>query len=282
MSDIVYKNFIFSTPFLLGFRELKIPVIDAQGQPAWPELFPISRIDELRKSVGQRYFSAQMMLEFIAPERARLDPDSLHIYEDKFDSRLARIGDNLINGVTAYWDPSSGRRKSDGSVCVLVYRDDKNKMFFIHDIQYLLVSDEELHPLAKQCEMVLEFLLKHSLHRVYIETNGIGNALPEIMRSVTQKKGVKIQIQKITNHKNKEERILNAIEPILTTGRLYVHRRIQSSPLLSEMLGWSPLGSIGHDDGLDAVAGAICALPIPVRPLGQGLKSFTANTDFKL
>lgn len=282
MSDIVYKNFIFSTPFLLGYRELRIPVISKDGVPAWPEMFPISRIEELRNSVGQRYFSAQMMLNFVAPERARLDPDSLHFYNDSFDSRLARIGENIITGATAYWDPSSGRRKSDGSVCVLIYRDDKNKKFFIHDIEYLLVSDEDLHPLAKQCEKVLEFLLKHSLRKIYIETNGLGNALPEIMRSVTQRKGIKIQIQNIINNKNKEERILNAIEPILTTGRLYVHQRIQSTPLLSEMLGWSPLGSIGHDDGLDAVSGAICAMPVPVRPLGQGVSLFKANTDFKL
>ena len=159
---------------------------------------------------------------------------------------------------------------------------DKNKHFFIHDIKYLLVSDEDNYPLARQCEMVLDFLLKHSLYKIYIETNGMGNALPEIMRTLTQQRGIKIQVQKILNNKNKENRILDAIEPILTTGRLHAHRSVQFTPLLSEMLGWTPLGSSGHDDGIDAVAGAICALPSPVRPLGQGFRPFTANTEFKL
>lgn len=279
---MLYKNFAFSTPFLNGFRELRIPIIDSDGKPAWPELFSIEKIDELRRTVGERYFSAQMMLRFVAPDRARLDPDSLHLYDEDFEPRNAKIGDFLITGVTAYWDPSSGRRKSDGSVCVLIYRDDKNKHFFIHDIKYLLVSDEDNYPLARQCEMVLDFLLKHSLYKIYIETNGMGNALPEIMRTLTQQRGIKIQVQKILNNKNKENRILDAIEPILTTGRLHAHRSVQFTPLLSEMLGWTPLGSSGHDDGIDAVAGAICALPSPVRPLGQGFRPFTANTEFKL
>ncbi len=279
---MVYKNFSFSTPFLRGYRELKIPVISGDGTPAWPEMFPVSRIDEMRRAVGARYFSAQMMLEFVAPERARLDPDALHLYDDAFDMRTARIGEYLVTGAVAYWDPSTGRQKSDASVCVLVYRDDNNRHLFIHDAVYLTVSDSELHPLARQCEMVLEFLLRHGLHRVCIETNGIGNALPEIMRDVARRQNVSVNIQNIANHTKKETRILDAIEPVLTTGRLHAHRRIQSTPLIAEMLGWSPLGGVGHDDGLDAVAGAICATPVPVRPLGQIIRPFTANTEFKI
>lgn len=264
------------------FKELKIPIISAEGTPAWPEMFPLERIDELRNSVGARYFSAQMMLQFIAPDRARLDPDALKLYDADFNVHTARIGDTNITSATVYWDPSTGRKKSDGSVCVLIYRDDKNKNIFIHDVLYLIVSDEELHPLAKQCEMVLDFLLQHGLRRICIETNGIGNALPEIMRNAAETRNLSISIQKITNHKNKETRILDAIEPILSSGRLHAHRRVQSTPLIAEMLGWTPAGGTTHDDGLDAVAGAICALPIPIRPLGSLPHTFSANTDFKI
>ena len=282
MSNIVYKNFAFSTPFLRGYRELKIPIISAEGTPTWPELFPLERIDELRDAVGARYFSAQMMLEFIAPDRARLDPDALKLYDSEFDARNAKIGDHIITGASIYWDPSTGRKKSDGSVCVLIYRDDKNKNIFIHDVLYLVISDEELHPLAHQCEMILDFIISHGLRRIYIETNGIGNALPEIMRSVASARNITVNIQKVTNNKNKETRILDAIEPILSSGRLHAHRRVQSTPLIAEMLGWTPMGGSTHDDGLDATAGAICTTPIPIRPLGHGPSTFTANTNFKI
>ncbi len=279
---MVYKNLSFSTPFLRGYRELKIPIISADGVPTWPELFPVSRIDELRQSVGMRYFSAQMMLDFIAPDRARLDPDALHLYDDDYNIHTARIGDSVITGGTVYWDPSSGRKKSDGSVCVLIYRDDKSRLIFIHDIIYLIVADSELHPLARQCEMVIDFMLRHNMRRINIETNGIGNALPEIMRDVAGRRNISINIQKIINHTNKETRILDAIEPILSSGRMYAHRRVQSTPLIAEMLGWTPIGGTTHDDGLDAVAGAMCAVPIPMRPLGGHAQTFSANTDFKI
>lgn len=245
-------------------------------------MFPVSRIDEIRNTVGMRYFSAQMMLEYIAPERARLDPDALDLYDSEFDVRTARIGTWHITGVAAYWDPSSGRKNADGSVCVLLYRDDKSRHFFIHDVRYLIVSDSDIHPLARQCDMVLDFLMRYGVHRIYIETNGIGNALPEIMRNAADARGVSINIQRVVNHAKKETRILDAIEPILTTGRLHAHRRIQSTPMIAEMLGWCPMGGVGHDDGLDAVAGAICAMPAPVRPVGQFIRPISANTDFKI
>ena len=279
---MVYKNLRFSTPFLRGFRELKIPAISADGVPAWPEMFPVARLDEMRLATGTRYFSAQMMLEFIAPDRARLDPDALNLYESDFDARTARIGEFEITGATVYWDPSTGRKKSDGSVCVLVYRDDKTRKIFIHDAMYLVVPDEELHPLATQCETVLEFMLQHTIRRIYIETNGIGNALPEIIRQLANKRGEAIVVNPVFNNKRKEIRILDAIEPVLTAGRLYANRKVQYTPFVAEMLGWAPIGSAEHDDGLDAVAGAICDTGTVIRPLGQKVCAFKANTNFKV
>ena len=279
---MVYKNFSFSTPFLRGYRELKIPIISPDGTPAWPEMFPAACLEELRQTVGARYFSAQMMLEFIAPDRAKLDPDALRLYNDDFNPHTARLGEHTVTGATVYWDPSTGRKNADGSVCILLYRDDKTKNLFIHDVAYLVVPDDEVHPLARQCEMVLCFMQRHGIYRICVETNGLGNALPEIMRDVCARRNVTVTIQKIINHQRKETRILDAIEPVLTAGRLHAHVRIQSTPLIAEMLGWTPVGTIGHDDGLDALAGAICAQPIPVRPLGCSAQIFSANTDFKI
>ena len=280
MSDIVYKNFGISTPFLRGFSELKIPIIDSAGNPAWPELFPASRIDALRESVGNRHFLSQMMLEYVDLDKSRLDPGALHFYDAEFDSRMARIGADNITGAALYWDPSGGRKKSDGSVCVLILRDDRSRRAFIHDALYLTVSDDDAHPLAHQCDMVLDFMSGRDMRRIAIETNGIGNALPEIMRDVATRRGANIFVQKIVNNKNKENRILDAIEPLLSTGRLYAHVRVRATPLMSEMLGWAPTGAFAHDDGLDAVAGALSMTPWPVHPVGKTTRLFSANTDF--
>lgn len=282
MSDIVYKNFAISTPFLRGFRELKIPIVDNVGNPAWPELFPGPRIDDLRATVGRRHFLSQMMLEYVDLDKSRLDPGALHFYDAEFDARTARIGPDTITGAALYWDPSSGRTKSDGSVCALVMRDDRTRRAFVHDIMYLTVSDDEAHPLARQCDMILDFMAPRHMRRIAIETNGIGNALPEIMRDVAARRGANIFVQKIVNNRNKESRILDAIEPLLSTGRLHAHVRIRQTPLMSEMLGWSPVGAFAHDDGLDAVAGALAMTPWPVRPVGAAPRVFAANTDFRV
>ena len=123
---------------------------------------------------------------------------------------------------------------------------------------------------------------KHKIYRMGIEINGLGNALPEIMRRVADKHNLQINIVQIANHTKKETRILNTIEPLLGAGRIFAHTRIQQTPFMSEMLGWSPIGGIGHDDGLDAFCGAINTLPIPIRPSNHTMRPFTANTNFKI
>lgn len=279
---MVYEKNAFSMPFLSGYKLLKIPIVSPDGEPAWPELFPLEKINQMRQIVGPRHFSSQMMLEFVPAERIRLDPGQIHFYEDMLDMHSARLGTTLITGASVYWDPSSGRHKSDHSVCVLIYRDDKNHNVFIHDVMYMRVSDGETHPLNTQCEMVLAFMQRYSMRRITIETNGLGNALPEIMRDVAVRAGQNIYVNKITNNRNKSDRILDAIEPLLTSGHLYAHMRIRQTPLVAEMLGWSPIGGVGHDDGLDALAGAIVQTPIVLHPISRNLKNFSANTDFKI
>lgn len=275
----------YALPFLRGYKVFRLPIIDENGVPAWPSVFPTTKIEELRNIVGARHFSSQMMLEYIAEDKARLDPGALHFYDGEFDARTAKLGtdkDFLITGTSCYWDPSGGLNNADASVCVLLYRDDKNRLAFIHDVKYLIVSDDDLHPLATQCESVLNFMNQYNAHLIGIEVNGLGNALPEILREVAKKKNQSVVIQKVVNHTRKESRILDTTEPLLTTGRLYAHERIRTTPLLSEMLGWSPVGSAGHDDGLDAIAGALRMTPTPVRALGQTFRPIRAKTEFKI
>jgi hypothetical protein len=279
-------------PFLLGYRVLRIPIIGSDGTPAWPEVFPIEKIDRLRETVGPRHFATQMMLEFISEDRAVLDPGALLFYAGEFNPRTARIepaderapaaDGHPVTGAACYWDPSSAKGGADGSVCALVLRDDKNRRAFIHDVRYLAAADDDRHPFATQCDRILDFLARHGQRHLAIEVNGIGNALPEILRGAAMARKCPLVIQKIVNHENKERRILDAIEPLLTTGRLYAHERIRRTRLLDEMEDWLPRAGANRDDGLDALAGALRAAPIAVRPRGQIFMPLHAGTDFKV
>ncbi|MCL2331801.1 MAG: hypothetical protein FWC61_04665 [Proteobacteria bacterium] len=321
---------------------MRIPIVDADGAAAWPELFPPTKIDDLRQTVGPRHFSAQMMLEYISDERARLDANALRFYAGELDLRTARLvcinnshdvgsvasppswggvaseceprggydanlndsppspaspvlppkrgetrthsDDHVtsqITGVAAYWDPSSARAGADSSVCALILRDDRARRAFIHDIKYLRINDADIHPMSTQCGMVLDFMETHGLRHIAIEVNGLGNAMPEILRDTAIRRGQALVVQRVINHEKKERRILDALEPLLGTGRLYAHERVRNSPLLDEMADWSPAaGAINRDDGLDAVAGALRLQPIPVRPRGSGVRPLTAKTEF--
>ena len=265
-----------------GFKTLKIPIVDDGGTPAWPEMFPLSVVAELQSAVGVRHFASQMMLKPISNDRIRLDPGAMHFYDDEFNPQTARIGDNVITGAAVYWDPSLGRTNSDGSVCVIIYRDDKLHRVFIHDVLYLGVSDNDEHPMATQCEQVLLFLMHYNINRICVETNGIGNTLPEILREIARNRNQGVVVQSIVNNKRKSDRIIDTLEPVLSTGRLYCATRVQSTPLLSEMLGWSPIGYTTHDDGIDAVAGAILSPPIPIHPTGRLGRIYSANTNFSI
>lgn len=250
--------------------------------PTWPDVFPVDKINELRKNVGEHHFMAQMMLKFTPMDNIRLDPGKIQLYSHEFNPTNAKIGDWAITGAAVYWDPALGHKNTDSSVCVLIFRDDKSHNIFLHDIMYMVVPDNCPQPLTYQCDIVLDFLNKYKLHRLAVETNGLGNALPEILADKIANRGGGIYVQKITNNTKKELRILNTLEPLLGAGRIFAHTRIQQTPFMAEMLGWSPIGGIGHDDGLDAFSGAINATPIPCRPHDHTTRMYTANTNFKI
>lgn len=266
---------------MTGYKHLRIPIADENGVPAWPELFPLKRVEALRETVGARHFASQMMLAPMPLERARLDADALHFYDEEFDAKSARLGDAPVTGYALYWDPSVARKENDSSVCVLVFRDDRNRRAFIHECVYLETDDDDPHPLATQCGMVLDFMESRGLNNIAIEVNGLGNALPEILRREADARGQTANARRITNHENKERRILDAIEPLLGTGRLHAHARVRETGLADEMADWTPNGWT-RDDGLDAVAGALRLQPIPLRPRAAICRPIRAGTEFRI
>jgi len=263
--------------FLSGYSVLKIPILDADGIPAWNEKFPLEKIAAIRESVGARHFQSQMLLEPLSLERARLNPELLKFYNEEFDRRTAKLGEHLITGFSFYWDPSAAKKTSDGSVCVFLLRDDKNRRAFIHDCIYLATDENDDSPLSSQCRKILEFMEWRNLRHIAVEVNGIGNALPEIMRTESRD----IHIRKIVSRENKQQRILDAVEPPLTTARLFAHERIRQTPLIDEMNDWSPVGFM-KDDGLDALAGALRLQPVPIRPAAHRARPLAAKTEFKV
>lgn len=62
--------------------------------------------------------------------------------------------------------------------------------FPLEKIQQLRQTVGQRH-LSSQCDMVLDFISHHHVSRIAIETNGLGNALPEIMRDTATRRGIR-------------------------------------------------------------------------------------------
>lgn len=268
--------------FLHGFDILKIPIVDENGNSNWPEVFSIDAINRMRDRVGIRLFMSQMMLEVIPIEKIRLDPNRLIEYDSELITYRGegRLGQYSISNYSVYWDPSSGRARADGSVCALLFFDAVSKNVFIHDVLYIRVSDDDLYPMKTQCRAVLNFLRRYDLNVVGIEVNGVGSAIPEILRQEAKIEHFQISIVPIINHEKKELRIMDAIEPILSSGKMYVNNRVMDSNLITEMSEFNPIGK-NKDDGMDAVAGAMRMQKSAIRVRGVR-QVFSAKTDFKV
>ncbi|MBX6744771.1 MAG: phage terminase large subunit, partial [Acetobacteraceae bacterium] len=75
--------------WLAGYRRLVIPLLDAEGNSAWPERFRPEEIEALRRRVGPLRFARQMLLQPVAEAAARLDPALIVRYAEEPDYREA-------------------------------------------------------------------------------------------------------------------------------------------------------------------------------------------------
>ncbi|MCB9982432.1 MAG: phage terminase large subunit [Rhodospirillales bacterium] len=283
--------------FLHGFERLKIPVLDENGDSAWIERYSEDDIARMRRAAGPNKFASQMMLTPVNIAEGRLNPELLRIYDYDLDyvRELNSLylsppslegggrgeGDQCIRIVSAsaFWDPAFGSATGDRSVFAIVYSDvDGN--FYLHHIEYIKIPSPpesaaaaSSPPLAggqggerddeatAQCRIVAELARAHVLPGLTLEINGIGRFLPRILRNELARARVPCRVQEISQSRAKDLRILEAFDAILAARRLYVHKSVCATPFMTEMREWRPGVNKGHDDGLDAVAGALAQSP---------------------
>ncbi len=263
--------------FLKGYKRLVVPILDQENKSAWPERFPENKIERMRQRVGPARFAAQMMLEPTSLTNMRLDPKAIQFYPDELSYQEAgrravlKIGETKLVSASCWWDPAFGdvRGRGDGSVLAIVYCDEEGH-YYLHDIVYIKIdthnalenNDNDIATL--QCERVAERLEHYYISSITIETNGIGQFLPAIMRKVLKQRGQRVAVREQHSVSNKNERILSAFDVVLASAYLHAHQRVRDTPFIREMQDWRPNKSSQRDDGLDAVASAILSEPIRI------------------
>lgn len=169
--------------------------------------------------------------------------------------------------VTAWWDPAFGSpKRGDASVVAAVFVDEDGH-YWLHDIRYLVHDPclrSEIDEATQLCRQVTDFIRDLWLPSITIETNGLGRFLPAILQREINAACLSCSVVEHASHTNKDQRILDAFDPVIAASALRANARIWRTPFINEMRDWRP-GRHGRDDGLDAVSGCILAEPVRLK-----------------
>ena len=260
-------------PFLHDFRRRVEPLHEG----AWPERYTPERIETIRRRSGPARYASQMLLKPVQAVEGRLNADWLRRYEGRLEYSEAngepvlRLEGRRLVSASAWWDPSYGRpEKGDASVLAAVYTDEDGRRL-LHRVVYTVHDPKTAdtpNRAADLCRQVAAQARKLRLPVIYVEKNGLGAFLPDILRRQLERKGHGATVQGFHNHRPKQERILEAFDAPLAARALWAHASVFQSPFLRELKEWRP-GNRGRDDGLDAAACALLAEPYRFGPRGR-------------
>lgn len=254
-----------------GGSSLRIPLLTETtgdfpyfvGISAWPERFDDEHINKLQlNALSKNEFLSQVQLVPKPSEEQMFDASLLIEYKNDAEiftsnrETVLTIGEKRMVSVSAFWDPSMGRDRSDDSVLSIVYADATGH-YYIHRC---LAVKGDVH---EQCDQIKKHALEYHLPKIIIETNGIGNFLPDILRKTLQGTGI-VSEGRVTT-KNKALKITEAFDTPLHAGLLHVHREVMQSKFYVQFRDFNPR-TIGRDkdDYIDSVAAAILNEPIRI------------------
>lgn len=253
-------------------------VIDICSMCAWPERFTRTEVERRRKET--RTFNAwdsQYMLEAKPVAEIRLDPERIIPYDVEPSIRVANktpsmhLGKVRIAGMSARWDPASGKLNSDVSAFGICLQDESGHRY-LHRIIALTGEIAEFAADGKTivggqvwqiCNMVQQF----NIPRVTIETNGIGQFAPEILRACLKQRRLQCAVigEPAPHGVSKNKRILEAHEDPMSAGMLWAHVSVLNGPYWDQMKDFQPEQKDQSDDYIDVGAAAITDMPERIR-----------------
>ncbi len=282
--------------FLKNYKRLSIPLIDREGNSTWPDRYGPDEIETIRRNSGPAKFASQMLLTPVNVLDSRLDPTLLRRYGDDIlyqeiqQKAVLSIAGRKLASASAWWDPAFGKGSGDASVLAVAYTDEDGDQW-LHHIEYITVTaGPEEDEASLQCRAVANLAKKLFLPSIAIETNGLGKFLPAILRRELAARKIPCSVLEKHSTQAKETRILESFDAVMAARALHVHDSVYRTPFITEMQEWRPSLKGGHDDGLDAAAGALSLEPMRLRRYYTGAGKMwsgsggghAAHTDFDI
>lgn len=247
--------------FLINYERMICKVIE-NGESVWPERFSLEKIERLKEKKGKTSFKSQMMLEFEKDKNKIFDVQKINkifldikqIYKNGIKKKFlfndkTNQYDIEVNEL-CFWDPSFGKKDGDCSAVAHVLMD-KNSNFYVYDLMEIIITNDTEDNISKQCDYVNDFLIGHNINKIIIETNGIGKFVPSRLRSIIDNN---IIVEEYFSKQSKNEKIINALEPLIDTGKLYYNIKIKMQKFIIQIDNFDNNSKSNNDDFLDAVS----------------------------
>lgn len=256
----------------LEFSKPPGTLIDCYSESAWPERFDRAELEKRRRETRTiNEWDSQYQLHSKPVSQCRLDPARIIPYAVEPVIRYANktasmyLGSVKIAGMTARWDPSSGKLDSDVSAFAIDLQDEHGR-HYLHRTQQLVGDVAEFAEDGKRiiggqvwqiCDLVEQF----HIPRVVIETNGIGGFAPAVLKAALKQRRLICGVTEETAVANKNKRILEAYEGPMSSGMLWAHTSVLDGEFWDQMKDFNPETKNQADDYIDAGAGAIADAP---------------------
>lgn len=247
-------------------------VIDICSMCAWPERFNRAELEFRRRETKTlNAWDSQYFLESKPLNEVRLDPSLLIPYAVEPEIRIANktpsmwLGNVQIVGMAARWDPASAKLNSDVSAFSLVLFDAHGRRYIHRTVALtgeLAEFDEDAKKITGgQVFQVCEMVKKFHISRIVVETNGIGQFVPEALKTALRHFGLRCAVIDERSVINKGRRILEAFEDVLSSRMLWAHTEVMNSPFKEQLRDFIPTATNQSDDYIDATAGALVDNP---------------------
>ncbi|WP_284085103.1 phage terminase large subunit [Acinetobacter haemolyticus] len=253
-------------------------LIDVYSEALWPERFTPAEMQKRRRKCRTiNAWDSQYQLHAKPITDVRLDPDKMIPYDCEPVLKRANgqwymmLGERRIVGMTAQWDPSSGKLKSDISAVTLTLHDDLGNKYWHRSISLkgeVIIPNEQGEIVGGQVWQLCDLIEEYKIPRITIETNGIGNFAPAALKAALKKRKLRCGVSPNHSTKPKNKRILEAMEGPLVSGLIWVHVSVidtidgeNTSVQYKQMQRFNPAISDQEDDYLDSFAATLADSP---------------------
>lgn len=250
------------------WQVLRRPAILPDGSLWFPSRLTHAYLADRKSKIGPYLFSAQYMLESIAPEDRKFEEPWLvytpinlvaaegHVYIDVAHGGLIPVS------ITLTVDPALSQTQGGDFTGLVVVACDSMEIWYVLEAKRVKMNAHKL------IDEIVAMVRIWQVSTVGIEVVAYQAALQEFLEPRLEEEGLRVYVEplKTGSGRGKNARIEGLI-PRFAAGNVYVRKGV-GPELEHELLNWHPRKVMRHDDLIDALSHQ-AGLAIPPSPLGQ-------------